>query len=270
MKKAAPTESKSLKTFYLYLLIVIILVGISLIIKGIFIIQQSKFDASHDFTIAITKHEKVKEIIAFHPQVPAISVLAIKDNNVPYSALAKDYGITPDGYIQVGDNTPVGTDVTALMWLSVVHTASWQCNVTIFDKARLLLFSKSVTTNNKSIENISLVSQDPSVETTLTNALTNQSIADENISIQIINATDITGFGQRLSRVLTNMGANIVEVSTAQNTQAKSTIQYYGENSYTISRLQKLLGIKAAEISKQPIADIVITIGNDKHYTTEF
>jgi hypothetical protein len=270
MKKTAPTESKSLKTFFLYVFIVIIIVCVSLVIKGIFIIQQSKFDSSHDFILAITKQEKVKQVIAFHPEVPALSVLTIQDANIPYWELSKNYGITPDGYIQVSDDTNIGTDITTLMWSTLLHTADWQCNITIFDKIRLMLLSKAVTTNNKTVETISLLSQDPSVGTTVTNALTDQSIADENISIQIINATEITGFGQRLSRVLTNIGANVVDVSTAQNIQDKSTIQYYGDSSYTVDRLQKLLGIQATQITKQPIANIVITLGTDKRNTTAF
>jgi hypothetical protein len=133
-----------------------------------------------------------------------------------------------------------------------------------------LFLSKSTMTNNKTASTISLQNPGPEDATTITNSLTDQEIADENISMEVINATNITGFGQRLSRVLTNMGANIVDVSTAQNTQKRTTIEYFGDKSYTVSRLEKLLGVTATEITTQPIANIVITIGTDKSHTTEF
>lgn len=270
MKKAAQTENKSLKTFYLYLFAVILIIIISLLIKGVFIIQQSKFDGSHDFILAVTEQNDVKEIIAFHPQISAISALIIQDNNISYGTLAKDYGIPTDGYIGVKGNSDIGSDVTAFIWSSILYTASWQSNLTAYDKIRLLLFSKSVTTNSKTTEMISLLNPAPDIGTTITNALTDQEIADENISIQIINATNVTGFAQRLGRVLTNMGADVVDVSTAQNTQEKSTIQYFGSQSYTVGRLEKLLGLTAEKITTQPIANIVITLGTDKSNTTKF
>lgn len=270
MKQTAQEESKSLKTFYLYVLLVITVVIIALLSKAFLIFQQSKFDGTHDFIIAVTEQNKVKEIISFQPQITSATELVIEDTNISFQSLAKEYGIHPDGYIQVNTNSVIAEDVTAFMWASLGHTADWQSNLTIFDKLRLLLFAKSVAANNKSVDEISLINQTQQNETTLTNALTDQEIADENISIQIVNATDITGFGQRLSRVLTNLGANIVAVTTAQNIQKDSTIQYYGSNSYTVNRLDKLLGIKATKLNSQGIANIVITIGLDKSNTTQF
>ncbi len=270
MKKTESTDSRSLKTFYLYVAVVVTIIIISLIIKGILIIQHSKFNSAHDFVLAVTQNNNVKEIIAFHPQVPAVAVLTIEDVKMPYPTLIREYGITPDAYLQVGNAADVNPDVTAFMWSSVLHTENWQSDLTIIDKVRLTLFAKSVTTNNKTNEAILLAAQAPQMDTTITNALTDQDIADENITIQIINATDISGFGQRLSRTLTNMGANVVEVSTAQNVQNKTTVQYYGDSSYTVNKIQKLLDVKPMSITRQPIANIIITLGTDEQKTKSF
>jgi hypothetical protein len=104
----------------------------------------------------------------------------------------------------------------------------------------------------------------------ITQTLTDTDIASESVSIQIINATNISGVGQRLGKVLTNMGANVVDVSSAQTMQKKTTIAYYGEQSYTLGRLQKILAVKATKLTRQPIANIVITIGTDKNNTIIF
>lgn len=268
MKKAAHNESNSLKTFYLYLFIVLVLILISSLIKGFFIFQQSKYNPSHDFTIAVVVQKNVKEVIAFHPQIPSIAILTIQ-NTVPYTSLAKSYGISTDAYIQSNTND-IPSDVATFMWSSLLHTADWQTNLTAYDKIRLLLFSRDVTVNNKTNNTITLSKESTASDTTVTNALTDQDISDENISIQIINATDITGFGQRLGRVLTNMGANVVDISTAQNTQQKSTIQYFGNETYTVKVLEKLLGIKATKLTRQTIADIIVTLGKDKRNAVQF
>jgi hypothetical protein len=269
MKKAAHQTSSSLKTVYLYLFIVFICIVISLILKGIFIIQQSKFDPAHHFTLAVTQHNQVKEIISFNPQTPAVWGLIIT-NNIAYMDLVKKYGITTDGYIQVDNATFSKSDIISFLWSSIAHTELWKSNITLFDKFRLLLLAKNVTTNNKTIEDITLSDQNPSVDLTVINALTDQDIANENISIQIINATEIPGFGQRLGQVLSNLGANVVDVSTAQRIQKKSSLAYFGNESYTLNRIQKLLNLPTTTLSRQGIADIVITIGTDKKNTTEF
>src|SRR5438045_6460371 len=99
MNKAAQHDNKSLKTFYLYAAVVLILICLSLLIKLIYIYQQSRFDPAHDFILAVVQQKSVKEIIAFHPQTPAFSLLLIQENGIPYDQLAKQYGIATDGYI---------------------------------------------------------------------------------------------------------------------------------------------------------------------------
>jgi hypothetical protein len=270
MKKAAHSESKSLKTFYLYSIIVLFFIIISLAIKVFFIIEHSKFDALHQFTLAIIQKKDVKEIISFHPQTTAISVLMINDPAISPESLAKNYGITTDGYISADENLPLVEDTTDFLWSAILHMTDWQSNLTIFDKMRLLLLSKNVTSNNNTIDQISLTKQTPETNTIITNALTDQDLSSENISIQVVNATGVSGLGQRLERVLTNLGANVVDVSTAENTQNVSNVAYFGNESYTLSRVERLMNIKATKLTRQQIADIIITIGNDKRNTTSF
>src|SRR6185437_8873865 len=183
MKKTAPTENKSLKTFYLYLVSVLVLIIVALLVKGFFIIRDSRFDPSHDFTLAVLQQQHVKEIVAFHPQVPSIALLTIQDTNDSYVNLAKEYGIATDGYVQVGNESDLNSEMTSFMWQSIMHTESWPSNLTVFDKMRMMLLSKGTTTNNKTTEKVSL--KDPSTQetTTITSALTDQEIADENISV---------------------------------------------------------------------------------------
>lgn len=270
-KKAAPTDpSNSLKTFYLYAWLVLSFICVSLLIRGIFLFQQNVFNPSQHFTLSVIDKGTVKEIISFNPQIPGITVLKVNDKSIPYQTLAKDFGVTSDGYLQLDNTMPLTTDVTALMWSSIIHNASLHTNLTIFDTVRLFLLSKNVATNNEVITDVTLHNQNIATDTQIAQALTDSDIASESISIQIINATDIAGMGQRLGKVLTNIGANVVDVSSAQNVQKKTTIAYYGDESMTLNHLQKLLTVTATEVRTQPIANIVITIGTDKSNTSTF
>jgi len=95
------------------------------------------------------------------------------------------------------------------------------------------------------------------------NLLTDNEISNENVTIQVINATDIPGLGGNVAQILSLMGANIVEVSTALNAQDNSKIQYYGGQTYTLQKIAGLLGFPVSKLSTQPIANIVITLGGN-------
>lgn len=270
MKRESRHESKSLKTMYLYFFVVFLLICISLVIKIYYMYQQSRFDPSHEFVLAVVQQNFVRQIIAFNPESSTISSLELQDTNLPYATLAKNYGIVTDGYVATDPEQSRETDINKLIWSSIIHTAVWKSNLTMLDKVRLLLFSKNISINNKSIQSISLKNQAPDLNTIISTALNDQDISSENITIQIINATNVSGLGLRLGKALTNMGANVVDVSSSDKLQKTSTLSYYGNKSYTSDHLQKFLGISATKFTKQTIADIIITIGTDKENTQEF
>ncbi len=269
-RKVVVKESKSLKTFYIYIVLVLLAIGVSFVIKLIFIIQQSKFDGRQHFTVVVTKEQKVKEIIAFNPKVSSMAVLTVKDANVSVSSIVKDYGIASDAQLEVNDAVSLGQDVTLTLWDSVAHFTSIKTDLTVVDLLRLTVLSKDITTNNKIVRDISLSQKNSENNTIIARALNDPMLASENISIQIINAADTTGVGQRLSRVLTNMGANVVEVSTSLTPQPKSKIEYFGETSYTLDHLKSFLDFPTSELTRQPIANIVIILGEDSRNTSKF
>src|SRR5258708_1316066 len=252
MKKNVQHNSNSLKTFYLYATVVFVLIIISLTVKAIFILQQSRVDPAHEFILAVIQQRHVKEIVAFHPETPTLSILLIQDSAVSYDMLAKIYGITTDGYIET-NGEPQGADLTAFLWQSLLHTGTGESNLTILDKIRLMLLAKNVVTNNKTSQQLFLTKQTSDTNTMISTALTDQELASENISIEVVNATGVSGLGQRLGKVLTNLGANVVDVTSAAKEQPRTTLAYFGDESYTTDRLQKFLGISASKLSKQTI-----------------
>ncbi|MBA3724019.1 MAG: LytR C-terminal domain-containing protein [Candidatus Levybacteria bacterium] len=269
-RKTVQKESKSLKTFYLYAVLVFTVIAISLFIKLIFVVQSSKYDGKHHFTLAVTKEQRVKQVIAFSPQVPALAVLTVKDQNIPYTSLAENHGIAADAQLEIRNTVSFDQDVTTTLWNATRNWNAIGTNATIIDFIRLTLLSREIISNNKVIRDITLSEKNPENNTIIARALNDPTVSSENVSIQIINASNISGAGQRLGRILTNMGANVVEVSTSHTPQAKSQLQYYGEQSYTREQIEKYLNFPASELTRQPIADIVIILGEDTRNTKKF
>lgn len=269
-KTVQKETSKSLKTFYIYFVLVFLLIGISLFIKLIFVIQSSKYDGRHHFTIAITKDQKVKQVMSFSPQVPSLAVLTIKDENISINSLTKDHGIAADAQVEVNNAVTLNQDTTTTLWDTTRNYAAIKTDATFIDLIRLTLLSRDIISNNKVMREIRLNDNKPETNTLIARALNDPTISSENISIQIINASNVSGLGQRLGRVFTNMGANVVEVSTSYTPQMTSKIQYFGERSYTHEQIEKYLGYPVSELNRQPIADIVIILGEDMKNTRKF
>lgn len=269
-RKSAQKESSSLKTFYFYIICVVLVIVVALLIKLLFVVQASKYDGSHHFTLVITKDQRVKEIFAFSPQVPSLSVLRVRDNNISFTSLGKNHGIAADAQLEVGDAIPLRQEAITTMWEVVRKYASVSTDATIVDFIRLSLLSREILSSNKVVRDITLNENNYENNAFIARALNDPTIFSENVSIQVINASNVSGAGERLGRVLTNMGANVVDVSTSHTPHLRSEIQYFGERSYTNEQIEKYLAFAVSQVSAQPIADIVIILGEDIGNTRKF
>jgi len=267
--KSAQRESKSLKTFFLYSALVFFVILGSLAIKAFFVIQQSKFDGKSQFIIAITKDGTVEEVLNLQPTTSTISVLKLKGKALKLDVLGKTLGVIPNAFVTThGDlpqNNPSDTLLAIAMRYSILKT-----NLTLFDVGRLLFLAKKTSPNEITTETIALPVNDVQGESTIKELFTDQGIVSDNLSIEIINASDQPGMGGRLEQVITNMGGNVVSVSTSHSKIAQSQIQYFGQSSYTLEKFHTLLRFPVKQLNKETLADIVITIGENSKRDNSF
>jgi hypothetical protein len=101
-------------------------------------------------------------------------------------------------------------------------------------------------------------------------SLTDASVYQENQTIQVINAADVYGLGSRLATLITNIGGNVVLVSTSDETIQNSKIVYSGKESYTAKKISDYLGILTQQSDQRGVADVIITIGRDKAGSLKF
>jgi len=268
-KTATHESSQSLKTFFLYTALVVTVIIISLSIKLFFVIQQSKFDGQHPFVLAVATKGKVDKIIAFHP-AKSIAVLSITGKPVPLASLGKTLAVPFNGKIDVLSNVSSDVGVTNLLTDVVLRYNSIKTDVTVYDLLRFIWLSKNIAATSQTNESIRLPLDDRKIDEIVSQLFTDEAIASENVSIQIINATNTPGMGIRLERVISNMGGNVVAVSTLQKKQLKSKIEYFGEETYTLKRVKSMLSFPVSKLPKETIANIVITIGEDSKNTNAF
>lgn len=259
--RSAHSESKSLKTFLLYFSIVVFFIALSLGIKAYFLLQESRFDGEHEFILAIATEDRVEELLLFHPVDRTLTEISLEGASIKVPALGSILGMIPDAYVvsskDLASSDPVGT-MREIAW----KLPSTDTNLTIFDAFRLL-FASQRAAHKQEKASIVVSKESELVDEQINNVFVDDTIFSENVSIQIINASNEPGLGRRLERVLKHLGGNIIDVSSAKTEEERSKVSYYGERSYTLTKLARLLDFAVEESTNKTIADIIIIIGND-------
>lgn len=266
MRKKGSSQhgGKSIKTFFIYTICVVLFLGVALSIKAFFIIRESKFDGHEHFTVAFIKQNTTVQLIGFSPNKSSLSVLQIHGNLLP-TDLGKVLGIIPDAIIESKGDVSYGSDAKATMTTIALSYNNVKTKLTIFDILRLMIFAKNVPGNNISVKSVSFPQTSDRLDSLIASLFTDDLISQDNVSIQIINTTGVLGLGQKFERILVNMGCNVISVSSSQKQYPATHIEYFGAQTYTLHKMTKLLDIPLSQLTMQPVANIVITIGNDYH-----
>ena len=267
-KKIEKKDNRSLKTFFLYTFAVFFVILISLSIKAFFILRQSKFDGNH-FNLAVSQNNRVVAILGFNPNKNSISLLKMKNSKMSVSSLGQNLGILVDG--KISSKSDLSNESTeSIFEKTAFRNNSIKTDLTIFDVARLFLFTKNVRDKDRQIEEIRQAMSEHDSDKIISDLFKDAEISRENITIEIINATSELGLGKRLERCLNNAGANVVSVSTPRVSETVSRIQYVGAQTYTVEKLKKVLKFPTEKINKKTIAKIVIIIGENGKNPTSF
>lgn len=272
MKQKKTVHSENLKIVVVFIIFIFFLILGSLIIKLITIYKNSLFDGAHKFTIMISYQQSKndKEIISFAPDTRSISVLKLSGDAVDKSTV-KTLSIPIDANVFLIDTKNDSKNVVKSQLQSVLFSYNKiKTDLTIIDLIRLWLFAAStaphdITTKEISLTKDNIEAQKLIMDTTLTpQFFTDYSLASEQVSIQIINATGINGLGNRLAKLISNMGGNVISVITSDSLSNRSSISSYKKNTYTVQKLSSFLKLPTKEEQNTGLFDIVILVGKDK------
>lgn len=259
-------SGKNLKLAGLFLALVLGLIIVSVLFKFLMIVKASGFDGSHNFIVSFVGEDKT-QIVSFSPQSKTLSILNI-DSKYNHNDLARFLEIPIDGTIV--SQSPNRNNISSTLFKSAFSFGASLKNLTILDAFRLFLFCKTIPQNNIYERQLSPESNDTQKSTVISLSLTDAAIYQENQIIQVINASDVYGLGTRLATLITNIGGNVILVSTSDKTIQASNIVYYGKESYTVKKISNYLGISAQQSDKRGVADVIITIGKDKAGSLNF
>lgn len=271
-KKGDKTKNQNLKLVAFFLITVCFLLLGSLTYRFISLVGKSKFDGQHRFTVYTTSPNSSPQILSFAPDSKTISLVILKGEKEAY-AVKRMLHIPIDATIttkEKGENAATSDKpsdkVKAQMQSLILGFGSVSTDLTIIDLIRLWIFSHSIPSHSYGEKVISQSSFDsdlesPPLDGILSSLLSDETITRERVSIQIVNGTGISGLGGELARIINNMGGNVVAVSSLEKVVEQSSIFYYGEKTYTLTKLSKIVLVTPKELKQPGIADIVITIG---------
>lgn len=266
MKKKKTHESTSIKTLVIYCLVVFLLIFMSIAIKFFFIVKESKFDGKHRFTIAVTTEKQKSEVLSFDPQSNSVVVLEVIGDGGKH--LQEILGLPID--VVVATPSLSSKDASVIMSNFFFHYTSLHSDITIYDIGRLLLLAKTAQAKDKLYKQVHTIDSQDSIDKLVSVLFQDQTIVDEKVTIQIVNATDQAGLAGKLERVLTNIGANVLAISSSHTIEKKSKITYSNDNTYTLTKLQKMLHISANKMQDKAISDIIIVLGEDMSNSSAF
>jgi hypothetical protein len=264
MIKRKKNGNSNLKLAGLFVVLVLGLIILSTLFKFFLIVKASKFDGTHNFIVSFVGAGKSR-VVSFSPQNKSLSILDVKNSRENPSKFLE---VPVDGEIISKDLNKAKISSTLLK--SLLSLGKPLHNLTILDALRLFIFSETVSVNNIKERELSADLNDAQKSTLISLSFTDPSIYQENQTIEIINAADAYGIGGRLATLVTNIGGNVILVSTSDRVAQNSKIVYYGNKSYTVKKLSDYLDILAEKSDKRRVADVIITIGKDRENTPKF
>lgn len=143
-------------------------------------------------------------------------------------------------------------------------------NIGIRNTFLMYSYSKDLAVENKKVQKINSIFE---LDKQLKDIYIDSELAEEKLSISVVNASGINGIGKRVSRYVSNTGGRVIDLTTKNSNDEKSII-LFKEDSKTLSYLSNILNIdntlKVEEgstlIQSYPElikSDIVIILGLD-------
>jgi len=258
-KKNKAPSNKNIKMVLIFCVFVAVAILISLTVKFFVTLSESAFDGQHQFILAVFGNQKKIKIISFAPDSMSLGILQLA--NAHNEDIRQALVIPIDAEVMVSDEKTTES-VSPLLQDIILHFTSKKVRgMTIIDAIRLYLFSRGVGPDSIYSQTMRIPITSAQSERTIPKIFTDHSLYQEGVTISILNATNISGIGNRVAKLITNIGGNVISVATSENEENVSTIAYSKDNTYTLKRLSKILKFKTIKMQKSSLSDIIIKVG---------
>ncbi len=255
MKHTKAREPNSIQKVIFFCIFVLLLIAISLGIRLFTLIRSSTFDGDHRYTIEIKKNAKEAKIISLDPTSKKMLVLFLKgkDDLPPLDIFL---GLPIDTV--VNHNTSPERSVTADLSDLLINL-----HVNAYDMLRLITASKAIPEEDIIRQSYEFPLPQEKFTTETKDLMIDSGITNDNKTLSIINASDTSGLGSRFGDIIEKSGGTVISVTSAPNTSVKSKLMYYGNKTYTVKKLERILHVTAQSQENKGLSDIVVTLGED-------
>ncbi|MEX2012913.1 MAG: LytR C-terminal domain-containing protein [Candidatus Levyibacteriota bacterium] len=252
-KKARKVKKNNLKVGIIFSVLIVTLILLSVFGKIVNVLQQGKYDSNYPFSLRVVSGKETA-FLSISPKEKEIAYLRITG--------AKDMqDVLP--FPSEGEITASFLPSSKIpdFFRSLLGSKENETNLTVIDIARLYFTSKSVSPENVTVKNVSATEAADDKE--IGSLFLDRGIVAEDKRVEVVNATGVYGVGNSVAKMLTNLGANVIFVSTADKDEKESVIYFHSEKGYTVNRLIRILGFKTLKREGESISDITVRIGQD-------
>jgi len=268
IKKRSTHATSSLKTAIFFISIVVVVLVIAISVKVVETMQKSIFDGQHQFILLFQSPQNKATLVAIDPSDTQLSALYI--TNPKQESIQKDIPLGIDATIQTNLTINTVKDIQHVLLASASMLSNQKhTNITWYDFLRLYFIAKTMNTATITEYHITLPANQTDIESAEKRFI-DPSLQKESAPIQIINASDITGKASSLEVLLNNTGYSVIDVRTNPTVDTFSVIRYYGTISYSLKKLQRILGYPIRQVHQQMIGAIQIVIGKDANRFAQF
>ncbi|HSW87992.1 MAG TPA: LytR C-terminal domain-containing protein [Candidatus Saccharimonadales bacterium] len=262
MKKTTSKKLKNSTLMALFFILVFVAIVVSIIVKVVLLITHSTFDNHHQFILEVKQPTNEEQIISFNPGSNEVAILHVKGIKNPQDMQTLQIPI--DAKFTLSDQMSV-KGLPQMLFTMIFHCEYPTCqNLNSVDALKLYMFAKHIRQNAIQTTDITLPPSQTDLKTTIPALFIDDTFYHEALSISVINASGEVGLGNEVSQLLTNIGGNILSVTSGDTQEATTMQSPFGQDTYSIQRLQKILHIQSQKMQKSGISDIIITIGR-KH-----
>lgn len=263
------SKSQSFKMLAVFLIVVLIGVIISITYKSVSLFSKSIFSNK---TISVILLDKDARIVNLDKNKISVDIIYLPDAGKNYKkessmTTSVKLGVPIEGKIiakNPGEFEKFNTDLVSFSQVAKGFLGGEYeyKNMNAADLLKIYLFLKKVPSEDidlvkvKAGEVSSLDTEDMFIDSDIFN---------QKVSLEVVNAAGITGFGGKVSGFLKKLGYNVVSIKNGD--EQKLEIRANDLESSSVKRLEQLFGVEARKNSSTAIADITLILGTDIYKT---
>lgn len=261
-----------------FLLVLFLLIAGSLIVKYIQLSRASAFTQSSFTTLVVAKTPYIVRVDSLTKTIAVVKLQPPKQNDLLTSRMGASYvlGVPLDSIVTYKngiDFPDFKNDFFSFsnMLRSFNPAIISYKNMNELDSAKLYYAANfsgmTLTILDGKNQTQSTDNNPDSYNTKLYDLLHDTQITNEKVSVEVINSSNVSGVGSKITQMLKNGGYNVIAVRSSDE-RSQSQLIYRIKPNYSVNKLIGLFPIEKVKRNENGLSDITIIITSSyiQHY----